>query len=118
MPITNPAMLSESKYLVDFLVGFLGKKPQILLFPIYSTIVLYDTPKLQGLCLQSLGRNIVCNKHGCRMPQLKISRFSIKMCASQPDGQQAHQILHTGTWLRGEHSGKCCYNSVMLQATN
>jgi len=25
-------MLSESKYLVDFLVGFLGKKPQTLLF--------------------------------------------------------------------------------------
>ena len=35
-------MLSESKYLVDFLVGFLGKKPQTLLIPMYSTTVLYD----------------------------------------------------------------------------
>jgi len=35
-------MLSESKYLVDFLVGFSGKKPQTLLIPIYSTTVLYD----------------------------------------------------------------------------
>ena len=35
-------MLSESKYLADFLVGFLGKKPQTLLIPIYSTTVLYD----------------------------------------------------------------------------
>ena len=31
-------MLSESKYLADFLVGFLGKKPQTLLI----TTVLYD----------------------------------------------------------------------------
>ena len=36
-------MLSESKYLADFLVGFLGKKPQTLLIPMYSTTVLYDT---------------------------------------------------------------------------
>jgi len=35
MPITNAAMLSESKYLADFLVEFLGKKPQTLLIPIY-----------------------------------------------------------------------------------
>ena len=32
-------MLLESKYLADFLVGFLGKKPQTLL----STTILYDT---------------------------------------------------------------------------
>ena len=28
-----------------------------------------------------------------------------------------HHIPHTGTWLRGEQSGKCCsisYNSIML----
>ena len=36
-------MLSESKYLVDFLVGFLDKKPQTLLIPIYSITVPYDT---------------------------------------------------------------------------
>ena len=36
-------MLSESKYLADFLVGFLGKKPQTLWIPIYSTTVLYDS---------------------------------------------------------------------------
>jgi len=36
-------MLSESKYLADFLVEFLGKKPQTLLIPIYSTTVPYDT---------------------------------------------------------------------------
>ena len=35
-------MLSESKYLADFSVGFLGKKPQTLSIPIYSTTVLYD----------------------------------------------------------------------------
>ena len=35
-------MLSESKYLADFLVEFLGKKPQTLLIPIYSATVLYD----------------------------------------------------------------------------
>ena len=35
-------MLSESKYLADLLVEFLGKKPQTLLIPIYSTTVLYD----------------------------------------------------------------------------
>ena len=35
-------MLSGSKYLLDFLVGFLDKKPQTLLIPIYSTTVLYD----------------------------------------------------------------------------
>ena len=35
-------MLLENKYLLDFLVGFLGKKPQTLLIPIYSTTVLYD----------------------------------------------------------------------------
>jgi len=40
--LTNIAMLSESKYLADFLVGFLGKKPQTLLIPTYSTTVLYD----------------------------------------------------------------------------
>jgi len=39
-------MLSESKYLADFLVGFLGKKPQTLLIPIYSTTVLYDNTAL------------------------------------------------------------------------
>ena len=38
----NAAMLSKSKYLADFLVEFLGKKPQTLLIPIYSTTVLYD----------------------------------------------------------------------------
>ena len=36
-------MLSESKYLADLWVGFLGKKPQTLLIPIYSTTVLYDS---------------------------------------------------------------------------
>jgi len=36
--LTNAAMLSESKYLVDLLVEFLGKKLQTLLIPIYSTI--------------------------------------------------------------------------------
>ena len=35
-------MLSGSKYLADFLVGFLGKKPQTLLIPIYSITILYD----------------------------------------------------------------------------
>ena len=35
-------MLSESEYLTDFLVGLLGKKPQTLSIPIYSTTVLYD----------------------------------------------------------------------------
>jgi len=40
--LTNAAMLSESKYLADFLVRFLGKKPQTLLIPIYSTTILYD----------------------------------------------------------------------------
>ena len=40
--LTNAVMLSESKYLADFLVGFLGKKPQTLLISIYSTTVLYD----------------------------------------------------------------------------
>jgi len=33
----------------------------------------------------------------------------------------AHHILHTGTWLRGEHSDKCCSiscNYIMLHATN
>ena len=32
-----------------------------------------------------------------------------------------HHIWHTGTWLRGDHSGKCCSiscNSVVLQVTN
>jgi len=33
-------MLSESKHLADFLVEFLGKKPQTLLIPIYSTVKL------------------------------------------------------------------------------
>ena len=31
------------KYLADFLVRFLGKKPQTLLIPIYSATVPYDT---------------------------------------------------------------------------
>ena len=35
-------MLSESKCLVDFLVGFLGKKPQTLLIPTFCTTILYD----------------------------------------------------------------------------
>ena len=33
----------------------------------------------------------------------------------------AYHILHTDTWLRGEHSGKCCSiscNSVVFQVTN
>jgi len=34
--LTNAAMLSESKYLADLWVGFLGKKPQTLLIPIYT----------------------------------------------------------------------------------
>ena len=33
--LTNAAVLSESKYLADFLVGFLDKKPQTLSIPIY-----------------------------------------------------------------------------------
>ena len=41
--LAMPNQCSESKYLADFLVGFLGKKPQTLtLIPIYSTTVLYD----------------------------------------------------------------------------
>ena len=40
--LTNAAMPSESKYLADLWVGFLGKKPQTLLIPIYSTTILYD----------------------------------------------------------------------------
>ena len=43
-------MLSESKYLADFLVGFLGKKPQTLLIPIYSTTVLYDKAEILSIC--------------------------------------------------------------------
>ena len=35
------AMLSESKYLVDLWVGFLGKKPQTLLIPIYIVLPYY-----------------------------------------------------------------------------
>ena len=35
------------------------------------------TPELQGIFTQSLGRNIVCNKHGFSMPQPKIAQFSI-----------------------------------------
>jgi len=37
--LTNAAM---RKHLTDCLVGFLGKKPQTLLIPIYSTTLLYD----------------------------------------------------------------------------
>jgi len=33
---------AETKYLADFIVGFLGKKPQTLLIPIYSTTILCD----------------------------------------------------------------------------
>ena len=36
--LTNAAMLSESNYLVDFLVGFWGKKPQTLLIPIATSV--------------------------------------------------------------------------------
>jgi len=32
--LANAAILSESRYLADFLVGFLGKKPQTLLIRI------------------------------------------------------------------------------------
>ena len=32
----------RSKYLANLWVGLLGKKPQTLLIPIYSTTVLYD----------------------------------------------------------------------------
>ena len=48
-------MLSESKYLADFLVGFLGKKPQTLLFTIYSTTILYDN--LQSIVMCRGGSN-------------------------------------------------------------
>ena len=40
--LTNAAMLSESKYLADLWVEFLGKKPETLLILIYNTTVLYD----------------------------------------------------------------------------
>ena len=46
------SMLSESKYLADFLVGFLGKKPQTLLIPTY-TIVLHDKVNNYLLAFQS-----------------------------------------------------------------
>ena len=36
-------MLSQSKYLAGLSLGFLGKKPQNFMIPIYSTAVLYDT---------------------------------------------------------------------------
>ena len=52
--LTNTTMLSESKYLADFLVGFLGKKSQILLIPIYSTTVLYDMAILRAIKQQLL----------------------------------------------------------------
>jgi len=41
----------------------------------------------------------------CRAPGL------VKICLSQPDGCDDHHILHTGTWLRDNHSGKCCSKS-------
>jgi len=57
--LTNAAMLSESKYLADFLVGFLGKKPQI--FPTYSTTILYDKGSIMfaGFCATLTYLNVI-----------------------------------------------------------
>ena len=50
---TKSVMLSESKYLVDFLVEFLGKKPQTLLIPIYVVLpyyMIYACANNAGFC--------------------------------------------------------------------
>ena len=39
----------RSKYLVDFLVGFLGKKIKTLLIPIYIYICNTFTPQIKGI---------------------------------------------------------------------
>jgi len=53
------------------------------------------------MCLQSLGKNIVCNRQGFSMPQPKITQLSIKMCASQPDGQRAYILTIFRTQVLG-----------------
>ena len=39
--------------------------------------------RVTGDIPKKLRRNIVCNRQDCSMPQPKIARFSMKMCASQ-----------------------------------
>ena len=86
-----------------------------------STKDYFNVPqKLQGICIQSLGRNNVCNRQGCSMPQPRIVQFSIKMCASQPDGQRAWMLTIFCAQVLGLGMNilvKCCSiscNSVVL----
>ena len=72
--LTNAAMLSESKYLADFSVGFLGKKHQTLLIPIYSTTVLYDKEKF--VILHSIGMIIVIKSKETRVVTYTCRYFS------------------------------------------
>ena len=52
------------------------------------------TLKLQGMLSYRgwLGRNIVCNRHSCSIPQPKIAWLSIKMCACWLDDQPAWML--------------------------
>ena len=55
---------------------------------------------------------IPCNGNLENLPCISV-RWSTSL--------DVHHILHTGTWLRGEHYGKFCNiscNSVLLQVTN
>ena len=57
-------MLSESKYLANFYVEFLRKKPQTLLIPVYSTTILsYRTVVLYSVYRDHQGEGFLALKY-------------------------------------------------------
>ena len=87
---------------------------------IYKKLLIY----LQRTCLLSLGRSIGLQQ---TMQQTATSENSLtfgkNMCVSARwfASCDDHHILHTGTWLRDDHPGKCssksCY-TVKFQVAN
>ena len=72
-----------------------------------------------GLIKKKLSWNqILCIPYSANLKLLyQTSCISARWSMSFAD----RNIWHTDTWLRGEHSGKCCSmscNSVVLQVTN
>ena len=85
------------------------RKNDAMVIILKSTRDYQYTSELQGICLQSLGRYIICNRHDYSTAKnSSILCKNVCISARWSTSLDAHHILHTGTWLRGEHSGKFC----------
>ena len=112
-----PSKHLNEMVIITILLPLLGSaNRKIDIFKITSKILLCVEV---GLIQKTLSWNqILCIPYSANLKLLyQTSCISARWSASFAD----HHIWHTGTWLRGEHSGKCCSiscNSVVLQVTN